>query len=170
MLAAGKHHGTGPLEAAAHLFKDAVAAKRDATIVAEALKSGKRLPGYGHRVYNGSKSYASPPESPLFGYYDGHVRLAVEIEAELEKQKGKLCLNVDGAIAAIACALGIPVNVQLVFSSLPEPLACDACFEEMAEKPARQRKRPLNFDVTPMNALQNVLRTLTDFLSNLGGS
>ena len=33
----------------------------------------------------------------------------------------------------------------------------------MAEKPARQRKRPLNFDVTPMNALQNVLRTLTDF-------
>ena len=75
-------------------------------------------------------AYTTDPRATLLlqkahslGYYDGHVRLAVEIEAELEKQKGKTLFKCYGAIAAIACALGIPVNVQLVFSSLPEPLA-----------------------------------------------
>lgn len=144
MLAAGIHHGATVLEDAAVLLKKSVAIKRSAeSIVAESFENGERLPGYGHRVYTTDpRTTLLLQKAQELGFYDEHVKLAVAIEAELEQKKGKkICLNVDGSVAAIACALGIPTEVSagLFLVSRTVGLTMHVA-EEKKEKPARQRK------------------------------
>lgn len=145
LLAAGKHHGAQVLFDATRLYRRAVKEGSKASeIVAQALKSGQRLPGYGHRVYETDpRALALIRKAEKHGFADAHVRLALEIEKELEKQKGKkLCLNVDGAIAAILPALGLPETVApgifLVARSVGLVMHVA---EEQQEKPASQRKK-----------------------------
>lgn len=87
------------------------------TLVEEYLKEGKRMPGFGHRVYKNEDPRAqlilkTAAENNLGGEYAGILR---EIEAELEKQKGtKLPINIDGAIAAVLCAFGLDPKLGIV--------------------------------------------------------
>lgn len=77
--------------------------------VEEYLKGGKKLPGYGHRIYKDLDPRAQVILDKLgenqMGV--GFVDAARALESELENQVGKkLPLNVDGAIAAALCSFG----------------------------------------------------------------
>lgn len=76
--------------------------------VEEQISEGKRIPGFGHRIY------AVDPRSQLLfelakkeGLSEVYINIAKEIEKELEMVKGKkLSVNIDGSIAAILCSFG----------------------------------------------------------------
>ncbi len=77
-------------------------------VVDEYLKEEKRLPGFGHRIYE-----VDPRSELLFklagenGISDEYIKIVKEVESELKEAKGKaLPVNIDGAIAAILCAFG----------------------------------------------------------------
>lgn len=144
--AIGEYHG-GAGEAAAEIFQKAlktgkridVAAK---TIVDEVIKSGKRMPGYGHSVYT-----VDPRTQTLLkiakkeGYYGKYVSLALEVEKELQKRTGKkLPLNVDGVQAALLLELGFnPKLARGVFIIGRTPSLVAHVFEEQTvEKPYRR--------------------------------
>lgn len=78
-------------------------------LVKEYLEQDKRLPGLGHRIY---KDY-DPRTKLIFkkiieaGMSDEYMKIAQELEGELENQKGKkLPVNIDGAIAVVLCTFG----------------------------------------------------------------
>lgn len=145
LLACGKHHGAMALQAATMMLREAVESKTSAkALVKQALKDGRRLPGFGHRVYT-----TDPRAEKLMslaselGLADKHTKLAREIETELEKQKGKkLCLNVDGAIAALLPALGIMPDIAPgIFLVARAAGLTKHVAHEQKEKPASQRKK-----------------------------
>jgi citrate synthase len=73
------------------------------------LKEGKRLAGFGHRIYKDVDPRAQLILNTLKenGFSDEFINIALELEKELETQKGnKLPLNIDGAIAVVLCTLG----------------------------------------------------------------
>lgn len=145
LLAAGKHHGASVLQIATTWLRAAVKSKLPAKqIVSESLKEGKRLAGYGHRVYTTDpRAQLLLSKAEKLGFVDAHVKLALEIEKELEVQKGKkLCLNVDGVIAALLPGLGIPADVApgVFLVSRAVGLVMHVA-EEQKEKPASQRNK-----------------------------
>lgn len=77
-------------------------------LVKNAINDDGRLPGYGHRIYKDQDPRAQLilkklKENGLQEYKN----IALEIEKELETQKGKkLPLNIDGAIAVALCEFG----------------------------------------------------------------
>ncbi|MBI4121720.1 MAG: citryl-CoA lyase [Parcubacteria group bacterium] len=144
LLAAGRHHGAMVLQQVTQLFKDEVSAGRSAAeIVKEALANGKRIPGFGHRLYDTDpRAVRLLARAETLGFSDVHVKLALEIERELEKQKGKkLCLNIDGAIASLLPGLGIPPEIApgLFLVARTVGLTMHVA-EEQREKPASKRK------------------------------
>jgi len=79
------------------------------SLVTEYLKEGKRLPGYGHRIYKDTDPRAQLILQTLKenGFSDEFIKIASSLESELEAQKGaKLPLNIDGAIAVALCTFG----------------------------------------------------------------
>jgi citrate synthase len=79
------------------------------SLVGEYLKEGKRMPGFGHRIYKD----IDPRTQLIFktleenGFSKEYTQIAKDIEVELEKQKGqKLPINIDGGIAVVLCAFG----------------------------------------------------------------
>ena len=134
----GNYHG-GAIDACAEvLFK-----KKDAAeIVSESLANKQRLPGFGHKIYS-----IDPRTQKLFslakelGLYGDYCKLAEEIESELEKQKGKkLCLNIDGAIAALMLEMEFPPSLGKAFFIIPRTVGlCAHVNEELTEeKPVRR--------------------------------
>ena len=81
-----------------------------AEILAEYNKTGKRISGYGHRIHT-----KDPRKDRLFelaeeaGLKGKHIEMAVAFENELGKEGKSIPLNVDGAIAACLCDLGVPI-------------------------------------------------------------
>lgn len=77
-------------------------------LVGEFLKEGKRMAGFGHRIYQ------SDPRAQLMlsklqqeNLGQEFINIALEIEKELAVQKNKkLPLNIDGAIAVALCSFG----------------------------------------------------------------
>lgn len=143
ILAAGKHHGTTPLQKATIMIREAVQSKASAQdIVKTYAEDGKRIPGYGHKVYETDpRTTTLLLKAEELGFVDEHVKLAREIEKELEKQKGKkLCLNVDGAIASLMPGLGIgPEQAPGIFLLGRMVGLVMHVGEEQAENPARLR-------------------------------
>ncbi|KKQ65660.1 MAG: Citrate synthase [Candidatus Daviesbacteria bacterium GW2011_GWA2_38_24] len=82
--------------------------ERIKNLVDEYLKEGKRMAGFGHRIYE------VDPRAQLIlntlteaNLGQEYVEIAREVEKELEAQKGKkLPLNIDGAIAVALCSFG----------------------------------------------------------------
>lgn len=77
-------------------------------VVKEYLDNGKRMPGFGHRIYE-----VDPRTQLLFklmkenGLSETFVEAAKSLENELKEAKGKILpINIDGSIAAILCTLG----------------------------------------------------------------
>jgi len=106
VLAIGEHHG-GAIEQSAKVFQENLLKSAD-QVVDLFRKERNRLPGYGHKIYTIDprtiKMFEVAKELGIFG---NHCRFAQEVERALEKSLGrKLCLNVDGAIAAIVSDMG----------------------------------------------------------------
>lgn len=145
LLAAGKHHGASVLQIATAFLRKAVEAKLPAKdVVANSMKAGTRIAGFGHRVYTTDpRAQALLARADKLGFTDAHVKLALDIEKELEAQRGKkLCLNVDGVIAALLPGLGIaPELAPGVFLVSRSVGLIMHVAEEQKEKPASQRQK-----------------------------
>lgn len=140
VLTLGQYHG-GAIEGC---MKQLQEKKDPATLVSEALASKKRLLGYGQRIYKEEDPRTAQlrkltkelgMKTPMFDY-------AFEIEAELEKQKGKkLVLNVDGTLAALLLGMGFPPeagNGIFIIARVPGLVA--HAVEERSEPPVRRFK------------------------------
>jgi len=86
-------------------------------VLDEMKARGKRASGFGHRLHT-----KDPRTAKLFTLAENlhligkHVRIARAVEKVLGEQMGKaLPINVDGAIAAILCDLGIPPEIGNAF-------------------------------------------------------
>lgn len=144
--AIGEHHG-GAGEKAAEIFQRTLKDEKNVdvaakNIVEEIVKSGQRMPGYGHSVY------AVDPRTQILlkiakkeGYYGKYVLLAQAVEKELQKRTGKkLPLNIDGAQAALLLELGFdPKLAKGIFIIGRVPGLVAHVFEEQTqEKPYRR--------------------------------
>lgn len=109
VTAIGDTHG-GAIEPCARILQEAVTSKSPALELLGGLRAQKkRMPGYGHRVHT-----ADPRVDVLFdlaekfGVFGTHCGYARELENASEAVFGRrINLNVDGAIAAILCDLGL---------------------------------------------------------------
>ncbi|MDD8025493.1 MAG: citryl-CoA lyase [Acidobacteriota bacterium] len=125
VLAISRLHG-GAIEEAQRTYL-AIAARMDGqglgeedaarAILDEMKAKGKRASGFGHRLHT-----KDPRTGRLFdlagelGLAGRHVRIAWAAEKALAAQLGKpLPINVDGAIAALLCDLGIPPEIGNAF-------------------------------------------------------
>jgi len=86
-------------------------------VLEEMKEKKKRVSGFGHRIHT-----KDPRTKKLFalaeelGYAGKYIRIALAIEKHLESQLGKsLPINVDGAIAALLCELGISPEIGNAF-------------------------------------------------------
>lgn len=142
--ALGDYHG-GAIEQAGRLFQEAMASEsgsleeRALRLVDAALRQDKRLPGYGHRVY----SDADPRVTPYYaavraaGLPDAYLELSLAAERILAEQKGKtIPLNIDGAMAAVLSALGLPWHIlRGVFIIARTPSLVAHAWEQQRREP-----------------------------------
>lgn len=80
-----------------------------ASLVKEYFAHGKRIAGYGHRLYKDEDPRAQLILNKLQLAKQGaeFIAIAKKIETEIEKEKGKkIPLNIDGAIAVALCTFG----------------------------------------------------------------
>jgi citrate synthase len=148
VLAISRYHG-GAVEEGMNLFltiarratekkiSDDAAAKE---ILAEMKARGERASGFGHRVHTQdprtAKLFALAAELGLAGTY---VRVARAVEDVLKQTMGKpLPINVDGAIAALLCDLGIPPEIGNAFFIIARVPGLVAQIQE-----ERTRMRPM---------------------------
>jgi citrate synthase len=125
VLAISRYHG-GAIEEGMKLFC-AIAERMEQEqkseqetarlVLAEMREKGKRASGFGHRIHTKDprtqKLFALAEELNIAGKY---VRIARAVENELENALGKsLPINVDGAIAAVLCELGISPEIGNAF-------------------------------------------------------
>ncbi len=125
VLAISRLHG-GAIEEGMKLFQ-AVACRAEekdmgveaaaTEILAEMKSRGEKASGFGHRVHT-----QDPRTEKLFGLAEErglagpHVRIARAMETVFRESFGKsLPINVDGAIAALLCDLGIPAEIGNAF-------------------------------------------------------
>ena len=118
MLSIGDYHG-GAIDNAAKMFIENID-KNAETLAGEMKAAKKRAPGYGHKVYTTdprtAKLFAIAKENKLYGKY---CKFAESFEKALEAANGrKLCLNVDGAVAALLCELGVDYRFGKGFFAL----------------------------------------------------
>jgi citrate synthase len=146
VLTIGDFHG-GAIEECAKMFQKLAKKEGDLNSLASELVKDysakkKRVPGYGHRLHE-----TDPRTVKLFeiaeelGFSGKHLKLAQEIEKELEKTSGrKLPLNVDGAIAAVVSDMGFDWRLGkgfFIISRVPGLVA--HAYEELTrEKPMRR--------------------------------
>ncbi len=146
VLTIGDFHG-GAIEECAKMFQKLAKKEGDLNSLASELVKDysakkKRVPGYGHRLHE-----TDPRTVKLFkiaeelSFSGKHLKLAKEIEKELEKVSGrKLPLNVDGAIAAIVSDMGFDWRLGkgfFIISRVPGLVA--HAYEELTrEKPMRR--------------------------------
>ncbi len=125
VLAISRLHG-GAIEEGMKLFpavarraeeKDIGVEAAATEILAEMKARGEKASGFGHRVHTQDprteKLFALAEELGLAG---PHVRIARAMETVFRESFGKsLPINVDGAIAALLCDLGIPAEIGNAF-------------------------------------------------------
>jgi len=135
ILATGDYHG-GAIEEAAELFSTK-------TTVADVLASGKRFPGFGHKLYKDVDPRAEllftlAEELGLSGDYVAHAK---SIRDELARTSGKtLPINIDGALAALLLELKLTPRlgkVLFAFARMPGMIA-HILEEVQNEKPYRR--------------------------------
>jgi citrate synthase len=137
LLAQGKYHGGAVEECMRTLLKEETGMQ----IVADATARNAILSGFGHKVYT-----TDPRTQRLFtlaqehGYHGKYVERALQIETALEQAKGKkLCINVDGAIAALLCELGFSPELSNGIFAISRISGLVAHItEERKEKPYRR--------------------------------
>lgn len=106
MLAIGEHHG-GAGERAAEMFASGRTAEE---VVEEWMKKGMPVPGFGHKIYKNEdpRATALHAKAKELGFACEKFKIAYEVEAEIERRKGKkIPLNIDGAQAACLLEAGL---------------------------------------------------------------
>jgi len=101
--AIGDAHG-GAIEKAARIFQETIEKGKAASEVVEKARfKSERIPGFGHKIYDTDpRTTALLKVAQKNGFHGKYVKLALEIESDLEKEVGKnLCLNIDGITAAL---------------------------------------------------------------------
>jgi citrate synthase len=125
VLGISRYHG-GAIEEAMKLFLDIARrmeeekkSETDAALdfLEEMKEKGKRASGFGHRIHTEDprtkKLFDLAEELELAGRY---IQIAFAVEKGLKDVLGKsLPINVDGAIAAVLCDLGIPPEIGNAF-------------------------------------------------------
>ena len=148
VLAISRYHG-GAIEEGMNLFlaiarrareKNITEAEAVEKVLAEMKTKGERASGFGHRVHT-----QDPRTEKLFslaeelGLAGPHVRIARAVEKALKESLGKpLPINVDGAIAALLCDLGIPPEIGNAFFIIARVPGLVAHIQE-----ERTRMRPM---------------------------
>jgi len=157
VLAISRFHG-GAIEEGQRLFMEI--AKRAAEsgvdekkvvkdVLDEMKAEGKRASGFGHRFHTKDprtlKLFSLAEELGLAGK---HVRIARAVEKVLGERMGKILpINVDGAIAALLCDLGIPAeigNAFFIISRVPGMVA--HIHEEQTRMKPMRKIDPENFE------------------------
>lgn len=140
ILSIGEHHG-GAVEQSAKVFQENIGKSAD-DLVKKMKEDGKRIPGFGHKIYT-----TDPRTVQLFrlaeqyGIKSTHCRFAEELESALEKASGKkLCINIDGAIAAIMSDMGMDWRLGKGIFTIGRAVGITAhTYEEISrEKPYRR--------------------------------
>jgi citrate synthase len=155
LLTMGKFHGAAVQDAMDAIIQVAELAKNEEleraadTVVADWRKTGRRLPGFGHRQHKRK----DPRLERLFELAQqanvpgNHLQAARAIEGALKRSSGKdLPINIDGAIAAILCEVGFPVtlsNALFMVARLTGLLA--HAHEEITQMPPMRRIDPVDF-------------------------
>lgn len=125
VLAISTHHG-GAIENCMRMLMQVVDRWKSSNtdldafaqeIVGEFRRDNKRLPGYGHRYHT-----KDPRSVKLFAIArnldaaGNHIQMASALERAIEPVLGRpLPINVDGAIAAALCDLGLPPELGNAF-------------------------------------------------------
>ena len=139
ILAQGEKHG-GAGEKAMELLQSDKEAKK---IVNEYLEEGKKIPGLGHKIY----TEKDPRTDKIFekardlGLDGKNVQKMEKVREEFEKQKTRLVINIDGAIAAVMSDMGWePEHGKGIFIIGRTPGLVAHVSEEMDEEPFRRQE------------------------------
>ena len=148
VLAINKLHGGAIEECMRTLIEAVKRAKSDgasfgaaaAEILGEYKQQGKRVSGFGHRIHTDD-----PRTKRLFdlaetaGKSGDHIRMVKAVEDTFTSQGKSLPINVDGAIAAVLCDLGIDpklANGFFIMARVPG-LVAHVAEEQTRERPMR---------------------------------
>lgn len=142
----GDSHG-GAAEALAKILQENADDPKAAKLLVNKYKTeGKRIPGYGHKIYKDK----DPRTEMLIkianetGFGNKYVKLALEIENELTEayaaKDTKVPLNIDGAIAALMSELGFDwrFGKSLFIISRVVGIAAHVHEEQTTGKPVRR--------------------------------
>lgn len=139
ILALGEYHG-GAIEAAMENFKE-YQGRPAKTLVDDFAKSGRRILGFGHRLYDVDPRTLRLLElAKDWGFFGKYVKFAQEVETELSSGVKKLPLNIDGIIAVILLEMDFNPKVgKGVFIIARTPgLVAHVVEEALREKPVRR--------------------------------
>lgn len=155
ILALGEFHG-GAIEAAMENFRD-YQSLGAGKLVDDFAKSGKRVPGFGHRLYDTDPRTARLLEiAGDLGFLGKYVKFAQEAEKKLSEgnpstvstsslqassgSSKKLPLNIDGIMAALLLEMGFNPKVgKGIFIIARTPgLVAHVVEEALREKPFRR--------------------------------
>lgn len=155
LLTMGKYHGAVVQDALAAMQQVIELSKVDGdlnraadAVVADWRKSGRRLPGFGHRQHKHQdprveRLFALAREANVRGDY---LQAARAIETALKKKTGKdLPINIDGAMAAILGEINFPptlANALFMVARLTGVLA--HVNEELTRMPPMRRIDPVD--------------------------
>ncbi|HVZ93672.1 MAG TPA: citryl-CoA lyase [Phycisphaerales bacterium] len=143
-----KHHGGAIEDCARTLHKIVQRAEKEgsleqgaAEVLNEMKQSGKRMPGFGHRIHS-----TDPRTARLFelareaGVTGAFIDAAHAVDRVFANQGKPLPINVDGAIAAVLMQLGFdPAVMNGIFMIARTPGLVAHVFEEQTrEKPMRK--------------------------------
>ncbi len=111
-------------------------------IVQQRLGKKEKIMGYGHRIHTDDPRTKKLFElSAEYGIYGKYIEMSKAIQQKLQELTGKnLPINVDGAIAAVLCELGIPcelANAFFIIARLPG-LVSHIYEEKVRYKPMRK--------------------------------
>jgi citrate synthase len=110
-------------------------------LLAELKEKGKRMPGLGHRIHTDDprtkKLFKMAKELEIAG---DHVALLEAIKDHFEKKGKSLPINVDGALAAVACEMDFSYELGKAFFLLGRAagLVAEAYEEISRERPMRR--------------------------------
>lgn len=139
ILAFGEFHG-GAIETAMENF-NFYADKTPGDLIDDLKAKGKRVSGYGHKLYDKDPRTDRLVElSKKLGFFAKYVKFAEDVESEFIKRGKKLPLNIDGIMAALLCEMGFDVKAGkgiFIIARVPG-LVAHVAEEAVREQPARR--------------------------------
>lgn len=139
VLAFGEYHG-GAIEQSMETLKK-YEDKGAEKLVNDFAKEGKRVSGFGHRVYSVDPRTQKLLEiAKALGFYGKYVKFALEVEKKLSTASKRLPLNIDGIFACLLLEMGFhPKSGKgfFVIARIPG-LVAHVVEESLRERPVRR--------------------------------